>query len=250
MTDTDASLAGRTALITGAARRIGKAVALALAEQRVRVVVHHHRSEAEAAALCDEIRKAGGSAWSVQGDLADAAQAQGAFRSAIAQAGPVDILINNASIFNRDTLWEVTEESLALNLRVHALSPLTLARELAKQEITGHVVNLLDTRVTVYDREHASYHLSKRVLLTLTRMLAQELAPQIAVNGIAPGLILPPAGQDESYLQGLVYTNPLKRHGGPQDIVDAVLFLLRSRFITGQILYVDGGYHMKGHMYD
>ena len=97
---------------------------------------------------------------------------------------------------------------------------------MAGQGITGHIVNLLDTRVTVYDKEHASYHISKRVLLTLTRMLALELAPKIAVNGIAPGLILPPAGQDEAYLQRLAHTNPLQRHGGPQDVVDAVLFLL------------------------
>jgi pteridine reductase len=84
----------------------------------------------------------------------------------------------------------------------------------------------------------------------LTRMLALELAPGIAVNGIAPGLILPPAGQDESYLQRLAHSNPLNRHGSPADVADAALFLLRSRFITGQILYVDGGYHMKGHLYD
>lgn len=246
----DGSLAGRKALITGAAQRIGRAIALALAEQGVHVVVHHHRSEREAVALCDEIRKTGGSAWPVQGDLADADQAQRIFHDAVERAGGIDILINNASVFERDTLWDVTEESLAWNLRIHATSPLMLAREMAGQGATGHIVNLLDTRVTVYDREHASYHISKRVLLTLTRMLALELAPKICVNGIAPGLILPPVGQDQTYLEGLAYTNPLKRHGGPEDVVDAVLFLLRSRFVTGQILYIDGGYHMKGHVYD
>jgi len=250
MKDTDASLAGRKALITGAARRIGRAIALALAERGVHVIVHHHRSEREAVALCDEIREAGGTAWLVQGDLGDAEWVRRIFHDAVERAGGIDILINNASVFERDTLWDVTEESLAWNLRIHATTPLILAREMAQQGTAGHVVNLLDTRVTVYDREHASYHISKRVLLTLTRMLALELAPKIAVNGIAPGLILPPAGQDETYLDGLVYTNPLKRHGGPEDVVDAVLFLLRSRFVTGQILYIDGGYHMKGHMYD
>ena len=111
-------------------------------------------------------------------------------------------------------------------------------------------MNLLDARVTAYDRQHASYHVSKRVLLTLTRMLAMELAPRIAVNAVAPGLILPPKGQDESYLQKLLDSNPLHRHGDPSDVTDAILFLVTSRFITGQILYVDGGYHMKGHLYD
>lgn len=250
MKEPNTSLAGRTALVTGAAKRLGRAMVLALAAQGVRVVVHHNHSEQEAAALCEEVRRLGGLAWRVQGDLARAGQAEAIFREAAAQTGPIDILINNASIFEKDTVWEVTEESVLLNLRIHALAPLMLARAMAGQGIAGHIINLLDTRVTVYDKEHASYHISKRVLLTLTRILALELAPTIAVNGIAPGLILPPAGQDEAYLQRLVHTNPLQRHGGPQDVVDAALFLLRSRFITGQILYVDGGYHMKGHLYD
>jgi len=250
MKDPNSPLAGRTALVTGAARRLGRAIALALAEQGVRVVVHHNRSGTEATSLCEEIRRLGGIAMQVQGDLADSAQAERVFRDAVAQAGEVDILINNASVFEPDTIWEATEDSILSNLRIHAMAPLTLARQMAGQGGKGHVINLLDTRVTVYDKEHVSYHISKRILATLTRMLAMELAPKIAVHGIAPGLILPPAGQDESYLEKLAYTNPLKCHGGPQDVTDAVSFLLRSRFITGQILYVDGGYHMKGHMYD
>lgn len=250
MEERDNSLAGKTALVTGAAKRVGRAVALALAGQGASVAVHYHRSEREAVEVCDEIRRSGGSAWPVQGNIGATDQVERIFREAVAQGGRIDILINNASIFKQDTIWDVTEESVLPNLRLHALAPLTLARALAGQGGQGHIVNLLDTRVTMYDREHASYHISKRVLLTLTRMLALELAPQIAVNAVAPGLILPPAGEDESYLQKLVYTNPLKRHGGPQDVVEAVLFLVGSRFITGQILYVDGGYHMKGHTYD
>jgi len=250
MDDSDISLTGRTALVTGAARRIGKAMAMALAAQGAAVVVHHNRSGDEAGILCDQIRRNGGAAWPLQGDLADEGQAKRLFWDAVALSGPIDILINNASFYERDTLWEATEESILLNLRVHALAPLTLGREMAGQGRTGHIVNLIDTRATVYDREHASYHISKRVLLTLMRMMALELAPRIAVNGIAPGLILPPAGEDESYLQRLAHANPLNRYGRPEDVVDAMLFLVRSRFVTGQILYIDGGYHMKGHMYD
>jgi hypothetical protein len=250
MEDRNNSLAGKTALVTGAARRLGRAMALALAGQGAHVVVHHNRSEGDAVTLCDEIRRSGGTAWPVQGDLMDASQVERVFQDAVAQGGRIDVLINNASIFEQDTVWDVTEESVLHNLRIHAMAPLALARAMAGQGSVGHIVNLLDTRMTVYDREHASYHISKRVLLTLTRMLAIELAPRIAVNAIAPGLILPPAGQDEAYLQRLVYTNPLNCHGGPQDVVDAMLFLLTSRFVTGQVLYVDGGYHMKGHMYD
>jgi NAD(P)-dependent dehydrogenase (short-subunit alcohol dehydrogenase family) len=246
----DNPLQGKTALITGAAKRLGRAAALALAQQGVSVIVHYNQSEQEAADVCDELQKFGVSAWPIQADLADSSQAEALFAEAVQRAGAVDILLNNASVYEQETLWEVDEASLWQNLQIHAVAPLALARALARQNRAAHIVNLLDTRVTVYDRRHVSYHLSKRVLLTLTRMLALELAPQIAVNAIAPGLILPPAGEDESYLEKLAHCNPLNRYGGAEDIAEALLFLLRSRFITGQVIYVDGGYHMKGHMYD
>jgi len=243
------SLAGRTALVTGAARRIGRAITLALAQQGVHVAVHYRQSAPEALALCDEIRALGVSAWPVQGDLMDSGQTEAVFRAAVDQAGGLDILVNNASIFEKDTLWDATEESIRQNMRVHAVAPLILSRALARQGRAAHVVNLLDTRVAVYDREHASYDLSKNVLLTLTRMLALELAPQVAVNAVAPGSILPPPGMGIDYLTKLNYANPLNRHGDPEDIAEAVLFLVRSRFITGQVIYVDGGMHMKGRIY-
>jgi pteridine reductase len=250
MDDSGISLAGKTALVTGAARRLGRAIAQGLAQKGVNVVVHYHNSAQEAASLCDEICRLGVSASCVQADLTDAGQTETLFDRAVAQAGPIDILINSASTFHKETLWETSTQSLEANLRIHATAPLVLARALAGQGRGGAIVNMLDTRVTAYDREHAAYHISKRVLLTLTRMLALELAPEIAVNAVAPGLILPPAGQDESYLKKLAHCNPLNRYGDPGQVVDAILFLLRSRFITGQVIYVDGGYHMKGHMYD
>jgi NAD(P)-dependent dehydrogenase (short-subunit alcohol dehydrogenase family) len=243
-------LAGKTALITGAAKRLGRAMAMVLAGQNTNVVAHYNASERDATALCEDLRQMGVFAWPVQADLSDAAQVKTLLQQAIDEAGAIDILINNASIFDKDTLWEATEASLGRNLQIHAVAPLVLARALARQGRPGQIVNVLDTRVTVYDREHASYHLSKRTLLTLTRMLALELAPEIAVNAVAPGLILPPAGEDESYLEKLAHCNPLHRYGDPQEVADALLFLLRSRFVTGQVIYVDGGYHMKGHMYD
>jgi len=244
------SLIGKTALITGASKRLGRAIALALARQGAGIVVHYNQSEQAAEALCSELHSMGSSSCKVQADLSDSNQTEALFQRAVAEAGPIDILINNASIFEKETIWETTGPSLWRNLQIHSVAPLTIARALAKQDRPAQVVNLLDTRVTVYDREHASYHLSKRILLTLTRMLALELAPAITVNAVAPGLVLPPAGQDESYLQKLAHCNPLDRYGSPQDITDAVLFLLHARFITGQVIYVDGGYHMKGHMYD
>lgn len=250
MNESTLSLAGKTALITGAAKRLGKALALSLAQQGVNVIVHFNRSEQEATAVCDEVRHQGVSAWSLQADLSDAEQTETLFDRAVAEAGPIDILINNASTFGKETIWQTSAQSLEANLRIHATAPLILARALARQDHGGAIVNMLDTRVTVYDHKHVSYHISKRVLLTLTRMLALELAPAIAVNAVAPGLILPPSGEDESYLKKLAHCNPLNRYGDPEQVADAVLFLLRSRFVTGQVIYVDGGYHMKGHMYD
>jgi NAD(P)-dependent dehydrogenase (short-subunit alcohol dehydrogenase family) len=242
----DTSLKGKTAFVTGAAKRLGRAVALALAGQGCNVVVHYNRSSPEVDSLCDEIQQAGVSVWPVQCDFSNPTEVEAVFQTVVSQAGPVDILINNASIFNAETFQQTTSQSICDNMQIHAIAPLILARAMARQGRLGHVVNMLDTRVTVYDRMHVSYHLSKRVLLTLTRMLALELAPDIAVNAVAPGLILPPEGEDESYLQKLSSTNPLHRHGDPSDVVEAILFLLRSRFITGQVIYVDGGYHIKG----
>jgi pteridine reductase len=250
MTDAGVSLAGKTALVTGAAKRIGRTIATALAQSGVHVAVHYNQSAPDALALCEELQRFGVSAWPIRGDLMDAEQTARVFREAMAQAGPIDLLVNNASIFERDTLWEATEESIAKNIRIHAVAPLVLSRELAKQQRAAHVVNLLDTRVAVYDREHASYDLSKSMLLTMTRMLALELAPNVAVNAVAPGSILPPAGLGETYLAKLAHANLQNRIGTPEDIAEAVLFLLRSRFITGQVIYVDGGIHMKGRIYD
>lgn len=241
---------GKTALVTGAAKRLGRALVLALAENGTNVVIHYHRSALEAAALLAEIQALGVKGWLIQADLADPRHIERLFDEAVTQAGPIDILINNASIWPQETLWEVSAESFQEAMRVHTLAPLILSRGFARQNRPGHIVNVLDTRITSYDKGHAAYHLSKRSLLTLTRMMALEMAPAVAVNAIAPGLILPPEGQDETYLQRLSHTNPLNRHGDPRDVTEAVLFLLRSGFITGQILYVDGGYHMKGHLYD
>lgn len=238
-----------TALVTGAAKRLGRAIALGMAGRGADIVVHYKRSADEANRLADEIRSLGRSAWIVQADLDNPHAAEGLFAKALAQAGPIDILINNASAFPADTLAETTPEAIGSSVNLHAVSPLLLARALAGQGRGGQVVNLLDCRIADYDRLHVSYHLGKRMLFDLTRMLAMELAPAVRVNAVAPGLILPPDGEDESYLDRLAHTNPLNRHGSKDDIVRAVIFLLESPFITGQVIYVDGGRHMKGNVY-
>jgi pteridine reductase len=236
MAESSHSLVGKTALVTGAAKRLGRSMALALADQGVQVVVHYNASQAEAGQLLEEIQQHHGTACLVQADLSQPRQVESLLDKARTLAGPIDILINNASVFKEQTLWQATETSLQANMQIHAYAPLVLARSLATQDRPGHIVNLLDSRVQDYDQQHLPYHLSKRALLSLTRILALELAPKITVNAIAPGLILPPEGQDDQYLERLAHTNPLQRHGHPQDIVAAMLFLLQSEFMTGQII--------------
>jgi NAD(P)-dependent dehydrogenase (short-subunit alcohol dehydrogenase family) len=237
-------------LITGAAKRLGRVLALALAEQGVHIILHYHRSDEAARSVVRNIQDHGVSCWTVRADLTDTEQAEPLFTVATQQAGPVDILINNASFYQKMTFDQTTPAAIQKNMNLHAVSPLILARCLARQERPGHVINLLDTRAVCRDPLHVPYHLSKRTLLTLTRLMAEELAPTVAVNGIAPGLILAPEDEADDYLEKLAHTNPLNRYGAPSDIANAALFLLRSRFITGQILFVDGGHHMKGRLYE
>ncbi|HEO72287.1 MAG TPA: SDR family oxidoreductase, partial [Candidatus Hydrogenedentes bacterium] len=169
---------------------------------------------------------------------------------AVDLAGPVDILINSASAFPNDTLDNLTAEDLIRSIQVHAWAPLVLARRFVAQERAAAIVNLLDTRVIDYDRDHVSYHLGKRTLHALTSMMALEWAPRVRVNAIAPGLILPPEGKNEAYLEQLAHTNPLEAYGSPAAIASALLYLLRSDFVTGQVLFVDGGRHLEARVYD
>ncbi len=242
-------LTDNVALITGAAKRLGRATALALAEAGVSVIVHYHRSEDESAELAQAIEALGVRAWTIGADLSQPDEAAGLYEKAVNAAANIDFIINNASFFHEDTVLDFELADLTKNIQVHAAAPLLLARAHANAGRAGAIVNFLDARIVDYDRTHAAYHLSKRMLFTLTRMLAVELAPAIRVNGVAPGLVLPPEGKDDAYLQSLAHTNPLNRHGDEEDIAAAVVFLLRSDFVTGQVLFVDGGRHMAGTMY-
>jgi len=239
-------LEGKVALVTGASRRIGRAIAIALGKQGAGVVAHDRIiQEAETVRLCDELTGCGGKSWKVIADLERPEDYESLIGRAVQAAGALDILINNASIFQPNTLTDVSFGDVMRHVHVNAWAPFVLSREFARLAGRGKIINILDTKISGVDPDHVAYILSKRMLATLTRLCAQEFAPAITVNGVAPGLILPPAGRDESYLQQLAQTLPLKRHGGPGDVIDAVLFLLRSDFITGQVIFVDGGRHLQ-----
>jgi len=238
------SLGPRTALVTGAGRRIGRAFSLGLADAGVHVVVHYLHSAAQGQALCTELEARGVKAWPLTADLADASAISTLLARARDMAGPVDVLINNASIFEADTIEGLSYEAMDRHLRVNAWAPLILSREFARQTQRGHIINLLDAKLGSGDAGHVSYLLSKHLLAAMTRMVALEFAPRIAVNAVAPGLILPPPGQDMDYLERLSRSIPLQRVGSPEDVVQAALFLLRSEFVTGQVIHVDGGAHL------
>jgi len=238
------------ALVTGAGRRLGRAVSLGLARAGSDIAIHYQHSADDAATLADEIRALGRRAWTFPANLSQEGDAARLITRVMEFAGPVTALINNASIYPEDRLLELTEASLLENIRVNAWAPFVLARAVAAQGRPASVVNFLDTRMRDYDARHVSYHLSKRMLFSLTRMMALEFAPRVRVNAIAPGLVLPPPGKDEAYLKDLAPTNPLNAHGDAADVVRSALFLLESPFITGQVIYVDGGRHMLGGLYD
>lgn len=250
MDDHALPLAGRTAVVTGAAKRIGRAIALGLGRAGADVVVHYHTSREAAEATAGELESLGRRAWALAGDLAEPERAAALLPRAIDRAGPVDILVNNASMYPKSRVLDFSPDDLAANVQVHAMAPLQLCRAFAAQlNAAGDIVNLLDCRIVDYDAHYAAYHLSKRMLFAITRMLALELAPRIQVNAVAPGLVLPPPGEDEAFLERVAATTPLRRWGSADEVADAAMFLVKSEFVTGQVIFVDGGRHLKGRVY-
>ena len=245
----------RTYLITGAANRIGRALAQSLAPQATAVVIHYRSSQSSAEELAKEIRDSGTKAVTIAADLESPAETQNLLKRAWEMAGPIDVLINNASIFETGRLTEISMDDIQRNMMTNAFAPFLLSRsfvELNKDRapaVLPVIINFLDTRITEYDRQHAAYHLAKRTLFTLTKMMALEFAPNVRVNAVAPGLILPPQGKDQSYLEQLKSSNPLNSSGNVEQITLAARFLIDSEFITGQVIYVDGGRHLIGNTY-
>jgi NAD(P)-dependent dehydrogenase (short-subunit alcohol dehydrogenase family) len=241
------TLEGKAALVTGGSRRIGRAIALALAREGVHVVVHHRaESEAEGSAVVAEARNCGVRAWQIAADFRRPDETRRLVPEAAKLAGRLDLLVNNASVFPPSRLADLSLEALHDTLAINAVAPFLLAQAFARQTEWGAIVNLLDRRVSGFDREHAAYQLSKNMLRDLTRMMALEFAPGIRVNAVAPGPVLPPAGADDNGLRREAERALLERPGDPSDVVEAVLYLLQGAFVTGEILFVDGGRGLRG----
>jgi len=238
-------LAGKTALVTGSGVRLGKAISRALAENGCQLVLHYNSSaegSEEVRAYADSL---GVRALTYQADLTDPEELRGLVRFGTTKFGHLDILINNSAIYLPGKGMDTTPELLEKQFRLNLFAPVLLIREFAAQLPEGQpgkVVNISDSKVFRHQPDHFAYRLTKAAVNEMTLMFALELAPQITVNAIAPGVMLPLAGREDTDMQALADRRiPLKRVGSPEIIAENVLHILWQDFMTGTILRVDGG---------
>lgn len=245
------------ALVTGAAVRLGRSIAIGLGELGYDVAVHYGGSDAEAAEVADILRGMGRSAVTIQADLSQEDEV-GALvaRCAEALGGPLTCLVNNASVFERDSLGDATRESWDKHMDTNLRAPFRLTQEFAAQcpaatsdasgepVAQGVVINMVDQRVHKLTPDFMSYTLSRAALWTLTQTAAQALAPDVRVNAVGPGPTLRNTGQSEDQFARQRAATILQRGANPEDISTAVKYLVSSRAVTGQMICVDGGQHL------
>jgi NAD(P)-dependent dehydrogenase (short-subunit alcohol dehydrogenase family) len=238
---------GSVALVTGAADRIGADIARALARTGYGVVIHHRGRLEQARALAAEITADGGHAALVRADLTIRRQRATLIARAAKLFGPLTVLVNNASSFEPDSVLDLDETLWDRHLAIHAEAPAFLARDFAAQlppDAKGNIVNIVDERVLKLTPNYFSYTLSKSLLWTMTRTMAQSLAPRIRVNAVGPGPTLREAGQSEAAFRKSQAASPLGIGAAAADVAEAVLYLLNAKTVTGQMIAVDGGRHL------
>jgi len=237
----------RNALVTGGAQRIGRAISIALASAGYGVCIHHHASADAAQSLVNEINAQGGHAEAIAADLSVESETATLIARAGSAMGPLDLLVNNAALFERDEVHTTTKESWDRHMDVNLRAPFILTQAFASaraEGITGNVVNILDQRVRNLTPHFLSYTLSKAGLWTLTRTLALALAPDVRVNGIAPGPVLASPRQSEDAFKRQAEATPLGRAISPEEVAKGVLFILEAGSLTGQMIALDSGQHL------
>ena len=233
------------ALVTGGAKRIGRAICLELAAAGFDLAIHHRDSDAEAAEVARAVETMGRRAVCLSADLADVVATHDLIGRAVEALGPLSVLVNNASIFADDRLESLTGESWSAHLDVNLRAPVLLAQTFAAQAPDGSaIINILDQRVLKPDPRFFSYGLSKSALWSATRTMAQALAPRIRVNGVGPGPTLPSVHQTPEEFEAEARATLLQHAGRPEAVAAAVRWLVDADLVTGQMIAVDGGQHL------
>jgi len=240
-------LRGRIALVTGAGRRVGRALAVALGAEGMRVAVHYHASDRGARETAQFIVDAGGTASLVSADLTKPDEPERLVRDVVEQLGAMDVLVNSSAVMERTPLGEVTaaawDAMMALNLRAPFLLAQAAAPHLSRRK--GAIVNIADLAAFETWRGYIPHAITKAGIVQMTRGLAHALAPKIRVNAVAPGPVLLPDGWTPDQAEHLTATTPLGRIGTPEDVAQAVLYLLSADYVTGETIIVDGGRHIR-----
>lgn len=236
----------KVAFVTGAARRIGRAIAEHLAAQGYALALHAHHSAADADALANALEAKGGRATVIEGDLADADGLASMIDSAASSLGRLSLLVNNASIFVDDSVQDFTPAQFDLQLAVNLRAPLLLSQAFARHAASDDpsIVNIIDQRVFRPNPQFFTYTLAKSALLTATKTMAQAFAPKIRVNGVGPGPVLPNVHEGSEGFQREAAATPLGRAVDPAEIARTVLYLAGARSVTGQMIAVDSGQHL------
>lgn len=229
------------ALVTGGAIRLGRAIALALAEAGYDIVLHYGRSAEAATATATEICALGVNCHLAPLDLADVAAIPD-YMAAVRTAMPnLAVLVNSASAYTQAPIATTTAEIFDQQFNINLRAPFFLTQAFAAQVEQGHVINIIDNKISFNQFSYAAYLLAKKTLVEFTRMAALEFAPRIAVNGVAPGVVLPASTRSDEYIAWRIQGIPLRKQGQTSDITNAIRYLLSSGFVTGQVLVVDGG---------
>jgi pteridine reductase len=240
-------LEGRAALVTGAGRRLGRAIALALGARGMHVGVHYGRSAAGARETAAEIERAGGRAVPLQADLTEPNAPAALVDATVGTLGRLDVLVNSAAVMLRTPFGETSpaewDAMFALNLRAPFFASQAAAPHLARHR--GAIVNLADLAAFETWPGYVPHGVSKAGIVQMTRALARVLAPDVRVNAVAPGTVLLPESWPEDAARRLTETTPLRRLGAPEDVTRTVIFLLESDYITGETIVVDGGRHVR-----
>ena len=234
-----------TALITGGAKRIGRAIALSLAGKEYNIALHYRTSQQDAESAASDIRSKGVECELFQCDLSDSDKVATLIPRVFERCPDCSLLVNNASVFQRARLMETDEALFDRHFNTNLKAPFFLSRDFARLCRKGHIINILDTKISRTLVEYFAYTLTKKALFEFTRMAAKELGPSIRVNGVSPGLILPSADLGPEDFEKMGDRVPLKTTGNPASIVSAVHFLIDNTFITGECIFVDGGEHLK-----